>query len=46
MSIENIALDILPGMSGCSRRVLLGRPDFERRVKEFIARREQQLAVE
>ena len=44
--VVRLGADIGIKCRGCNRRVLLGRHDFERRVKEFISRGEQQLAVE
>jgi hypothetical protein len=44
--VVRLGADIGIKCRGCKRRLLLQRRDFERRVKEFISRGEQQLAVE
>ena len=44
--VMRLGADIGIRCRGCNRRVLLERRDFERRVKEFISRGEQRLAVE
>jgi len=44
--VVRLGADIGIKCRGCNRRVLLGRPDFERRVKKLIPRGEQQLTVE
>jgi len=43
--VVRLGADIGIKCRGCNRRVLLERRDFERRVKEFISRGEQQFAV-
>ena len=43
--VVRLGADIRIKCRGCNRRVLLERRDFERRVKEFISRSKQQLAV-
>jgi hypothetical protein len=40
--VVRLGADIGIKCRGCNRRVLLERRDFERRVKEFISRGEQQ----
>lgn len=44
--VVRLGADIGIKCRGCNRRVLLERRDFERRVKEFVLRGEQQPAVE
>ena len=44
--VVRLGADIGIKCRGCNRRVLLERRDFERRVKEFVSRGEQQLKVE
>ena len=44
--VVRLGADIGIKCLGCNRRVLLERRDFERRVKEFVSRGGQQLAVE
>lgn len=44
--VVRLGADIGIRCRGCSRRVLLERRDFERMVREFISRGEQQPAVE
>ena len=44
--VVRLGADIGIKCLGCNRRVLLERRDFERRVKEFVLRGEQQPAVE
>jgi len=44
--VVRLGADIGIKCLGCSRRVLLERSDFERRVKEFVSRGGQQLAIE
>jgi hypothetical protein len=44
--VMRLGADIGIKCLGCNRRVLLERRDFERRVKEFVLRGEQQPAVE
>jgi len=44
--VMRLGADIGIKCRGCNRRVLLGRRDFERTVKEFVLRGEQQHAVE
>jgi len=44
--VVRLGADIGIKCRGCNRRVLLERRDFERRVKEFVSRGEQQLTVE
>lgn len=44
--VVRLGTDIGIKCRGCNRRVLLERRDFERRVKEFVLRGEQQLTVE
>ena len=44
--VVRLGADIGIKCMGCNRRVLLERRDFERRVKEFVSRGGQQLAVE
>jgi len=44
--VVRLGADIGIKCRGCNRCVLLERRDFERRVKEFVLRGEQQPAVE
>lgn len=44
--VVRLGADIGIKCRGCNRRVLLERHEFERRVKEFVSRGEQQLTVE
>ena len=44
--VVRLGADIGIKCLGCNRRVLLERRNFERRVKEFVSRGGQQLAVE
>jgi hypothetical protein len=44
--VVRLGADIGIKCRGCNRRVLLKRRDFERRVKEFVSRGEQQPVVE
>jgi len=44
--VVRLGADIGIKCRGCQRKVLLERRDFERRVKGFISRGKQQLAVE
>ncbi len=43
--VVRLGADIGIKCRGCNRRVLLERRDFERRVKEFVLRDEQQLGA-
>ena len=43
--VVRLGADIGIKCRGCNRRVLLERRDFERRVKEFVLRGEQQLGA-
>jgi hypothetical protein len=43
--VVRVGADIGIKCRRCSRRILLERRDFERRLKEFISRGEQRLAV-
>ena len=43
--VVRLGADIGIKCRGCKRRVLLERRDFERRVKEFVLRGEQQLGA-
>jgi len=43
--VVRLGADIGIKCRGCQRRVLLERRQFERRLKEFISRGEQRLAV-
>jgi hypothetical protein len=44
--VVRLGADIGIKCRGCNRRVLLGRHDFERRVKEFVSRGGHQLVSE
>ena len=44
--VVRLGADVGIKCRGCNRRVLLERRNFERMVKEFVPRGEQQLAVE